>query len=299
MNPTSARTEATTQAIERYLADNPGNEPLNTLGMTADGRIVRLAEQEEGLRPELHRVFKHQLGALIPQMKHFDDPFGKPVRRERMVERTLKADVQTLGDYRDRIWWDQQIRNRLSTLKAKYATEFSKLDKLTRSHIQTFTKDAETTGPNYRFVNNFTQHLWTFKDNHKTGEAAKAKDFFMSNVIIHQFMLSFDTLELLLELPEVIERNSITNKKTIDTLIQHKKDYRSDDFRTAFLETTDNGKSTVRVARDLGLTIKSISVTYKGQPVDSINDPIDGEDLEQKFCVKVHVSPDKKVYDSP
>ncbi|WP_257294414.1 hypothetical protein, partial [Endozoicomonas sp. YOMI1] len=272
------------------------NEPLNTLGMTADGRIVRLAEQEEGQRPELLRVFKHQLGALIPEMKHCDDPFGKPVFRERMVENTLRADVQTLSDYRNRIWWDQQIRNQLSTLKAQYATEFDKLVKLTRSHIRSFSYDAETSGPNYLFVNNFTQRKWTFKDNRKTGAAVKTKDFYMSNVIAHQFKLSFDTLEWLLELPEIIERDSITNKKTIETLIEHKDNYLSDDFRTAFLETTDNGKSTVRVARDLGLIIKSITVTYNGQPVNRIADTIDIKQADQKFCVHVHVSPDPVVY---
>ncbi|MBO9496470.1 hypothetical protein J7438_20645 [Thalassotalea sp. G20_0] len=285
-------------AIKRYLADNPGNEPMNTLGLTADGRIVRLAEQEEGQRAALSKEFERQLRALMPR------EIGRKIR-QRMIKKTLGTDVQTLGGYLERLWQDRQIRNRLLELETEYATELVKLDKLTSTHI-TPSGNANTEGKNqpgeplaeYIFINKFTQRHWTFIDNAKTG-AVNPKDFYMSNVIARQFKLSFDTTEWLLELPEIIERDSITNKKTIETLKQHQDDYSSDDFRTAFLETTDNGKSTDRVARDLGLIIGSITVTYKGQPVVRIADPIDIEQANKKFCVQLHVSPNPAVYGAP
>ena len=125
MTPTTATTEATTQAIERYLADNPGNELISTLGMTADGRIVRLAEQDECQQSALRQVFEDQLGALMS--REID---GAP--RERMIENSLSA-VQTLGDYRDRIQRDWQIRNRLKTLKIDYADKFAVMHKRTET----------------------------------------------------------------------------------------------------------------------------------------------------------------------
>ncbi|WP_257252417.1 hypothetical protein [Endozoicomonas sp. SESOKO3] len=120
----------------------------------------------------------------------------------------------------------------------------------------------------------------------------------MSNVIARQFKLSFDSFGWLLELPKIIDREMMTNQKTIETLIEHQKDYDSDAFMSAFLETTVNGKSTVNVARDLGLIIERITVSYNGKLVKSIDEPITIRHVKHRFDVHVHVRPDKALYDS-
>ena len=298
MNPTTAATEATTQAIERYLADNPGNEPLNALGMTADGRIVRLAEQEEDQRPALRQVFERQLGALMPREA------GGAIR-DRLIKNTLVSD-QTLGDYQKKIWWDRQIRNRLSVLKVEYANKFAAMNKLTRTTIdgsgEIWTRGdgmlEDGTRWDCDFDNEFTRTHWKFNHNWKRGKAAK--DFFyMSNVIVHQFeQISLDDGRLL-ELPTIIERCGISNRQTIKCLIEPKDRFNSDAFLQAFLETTVNGKSTVRVAQDLGLTIDGLKVFYKSTPAEMVDGGIPNPPGSGNLSVQVHVKPDPAVYSAP
>ncbi|MBO9483676.1 hypothetical protein [Salinisphaera sp. G21_0] len=298
VKPTTAATEATTQAIERYLADNPGNEPLNALGMTADGRIVRLAEQEEGQRPEMRRVFEHQLGSLMPQIDE--------TNRDRMNQNILSTDVQTLRDYQERIWWDWQIRNRLSVLKTQYADQFAAMNELTNTTFDPL-GGIETSGSGVLendipwildFSNVITRTHWKFIHNFKLGNAV-ANSFFMSNVIVHQFEETFHRNDWPLNLPTIIERCRIKNDQTIDVLRQHKWNYRTNAFRQAFLETTVNGKSTERVAQDLGLTIGCLDVFYNSEPVERIDEEFTIPQASGKFNVQVHVSPDPAVYGSP
>lgn len=296
MNPTTAATETTTQAIERYLADNPGSSPLNTLGMTADGRIVRLAEQDEQQRPALQQALEQQLGVLMPAA-----PDG--TLRERMAG-TPGADCQTLGHALNRVRRDRQIRQRLGDLNVQYGAEFATMNERTRTMDmdgQTKTdgegwrEDGEDWG--YHFRNKFTPTHWTFINNGKRGKTI-TRDFYMSNVIAHQFEWTFQRNGWLLELPATIERHQIVNNWTLEVLLRHRSDYHSDTFRKDFLETTVNGKSTVRVARDLGLTIDHLTVTYYDQPVDKV-DAATYNPGDTPFSVIVHVSPDPAVYGSP
>ncbi|WP_257280584.1 hypothetical protein [Endozoicomonas sp. ISHI1] len=293
----AATFEEATRTIERFLKNNSGNELLSTLGMTAEGRIVLLAEQDECQQPKLRRALEQQLEALLPEN------IARALK-EREVENTVSTEFKTLVNFRNRTLRDRQIRNRLMELERQYTSEFKKLDELTTTEI-TVLDAALTTGSNepdepfaeYRFRNEFTQDRWKFIDNRKSG-AIKPKDFYMSNVIARQFKLSFDSFGWLLELPKIIDREMMTNQKTIETLIEHQKDYDSDAFMSAFLETTVNGKSTVNVARDLGLIIERITVSYNGKLVKSIDEPITIRHVKHRFDVHVHVRPDKALYDS-
>ncbi|WP_257296550.1 hypothetical protein [Endozoicomonas sp. YOMI1] len=188
MNPTAATNEETTRSIERYLTANAGNEPLNTLGITADGRIVRLAEEDESQQPELRRLLEHQLGTLLP--REIDGTV-----RKRIIENSLSTDFQ---NYQDRIRWDRQIRNRLSYLKEKYAAKFAVMNERTNT---TFAPNGLTKTDGigllengnlwrYEFNNFFTRTQWEFEKNFKSGKA-DVKDFYMSNVIAHQFEQTF------------------------------------------------------------------------------------------------------------
>ena len=297
MNPTTPIPDATMQAIERYLADNPGNEPLSALGMTVDGRIVRLAEQDEPQRPALQQALEQQLGALMPA-----GPDG--TLRDRMVG-TPGAACQTLGHVLDRVRRDRQIRQRLEDLKVQYGAEFATMNE--RTQTMDMGGQTKTEGEAWReeggeewgyyFKNEFTPTHWTFLNNGKRGKTI-ARDFYMSNVIAHQFEWTFQRNGWLLELPATIERHQIVNHWTLEVLLRHHSDYHCDAFRKDFLETTVNGKSTVRVARDLGLTIDHLSVTYYDKPVDRM-DTATYNPGDTPFSVIVHVSPDPAVYGSP
>lgn len=297
MNPTTPTPEATMRSIERYLADNPGNAPLSTLGMTADGRVVRLQEQDEQQRPALQQALEQQLGALSP-------PREDKALRDWIVEDTAATEFQTLGHVLDRVRRDRQIRQRLGDLKDRYGAEFASMNKSTKTinmNGQTKTggsgwhKDGEGWG--YNFRNEFTPKHWTFICNGKRGKTI-ARDFYMSNVIAHQFEWTFQRNGWLLELPATIERHEIVNDRTMEVLFQHQSDYHSDAFRKDFLESTVNGKSTARVAQDLGLKIDRLTVIYYGEPVDHI-DPATYTSGDTPFSVIAHVSPDPAVYGSP
>lgn len=297
MNPTTPTPEATMRSKEHYLADNPGSAPLSTLGMTADGRIVRLQEQDEQQRPGLQQALEQQLGALLP-------PKEDKALWDWIVEDTATTEFQTLGHVLNRVRRDRQIRQRLGDLKVQYGAEFAIMNECTQTidkKGKTKTRgragrdDPEDWG--YRFENDFTPTHWTFINNAKYGKTI-AKNFYMSNVIAHQFEWTFQRNGWLLELPATIERHQIVNKRTLEVLLQHQSDYHSDAFRKDFLETTVNGKSTVRVARDLGLKIDRLTVTYYDEPVDQM-DAATYEPDDTPFSVIVHVSPDPAVYGSP
>ncbi|WP_257266426.1 hypothetical protein [Endozoicomonas sp. ONNA2] len=294
MNPTAIATEHTTRAIERYLTDNPDDEPLSTLGMTADGRIVRLARHDECQRLELHRMLEQQLESLMPQ------ELDKSVR-EQMFKNTLSTNALTLGKYHKKIRLDRQIRNKIKTLKSDYATEFANLNDLTKTRVgpkgQTQTKSVDLANGDCHFSNEFYRTHWKFKSNFKKGYNEDKNKFFLSNVITHQFEWTFQSKHWLLELPTAIARCKICNEETLDVLFTHHKDYTTDSFRKDFLETTVNGKSTVRIARDLGLKIEGLTVSYNNQEVESFNfDETPYVPRNPLFTVTVQVCPDPSVY---
>ena len=295
MNPTTAATEAT-QAIERYLADNPGNEPLSDFGMTTAGRIVRLAEQDEQQRPALRQTLEQQLGALIP-------PRENKALWDWIVEGAATTEFQTLENVYHAIQRDRKIREKLQDLHSKQADKLEKMHALTRTadncgQTRTCGKGITNGHPwKYRFCNEFTQKHWKFKDNLKEGNINR-HDFYMSTVIAWQYQWAFEKNGWLLELPGTIERCGISNPGTHKVLIDHRSDYGSEAFCKAFLETTDNGKSTVRVAQALGLKIDRLTVLYMGKETGSINEPFEYDPDYVPFSVVVHVSPDPAVYGS-
>lgn len=297
MKPTNPTPEVTMRSIERYLADNPGNAPLRTLGITADGRIVRLQEQDEQQRPALQQALEQQLGALSP-------PREDKALWDWIVEDTAATEFQTLNHVLDKVRRDRQIRQRLGDLKVQYGAEFAAMNERTRTidvggQTKTSGSGRQENGEDWacNFRNEFTPTHWTFISNAKWGETS-ARDFYMSNVIAHQFEWTFQRNGWLLELPATIERHEIVNDQTMAVLFRHQSDYHCDAFRKDFLETTVNGKSTVRVARDLGLKIDRLTVTYYDEPVDHIDAAtyIPGD---TPFSVIAHVSPDLAVYGSP
>lgn len=297
MNLTTESSEEAKRSIECYLADNPGSEPLSALGMTVYGRIVRLAGQEEHQRPALQQALRQQLGALIPSG-------ADKALWDRMVEDTTTAEYQTLKNFYAGIKRDSKIREVLQDLQSKQADKLEKMHALTttadcRGQTRTSGKGITNGRPwKYSFCNEFNQKHWKFRENIKEGNI-NPDDFYMSTVIAWQFQWTFKKNGWLLELPKTIERCGIANQKTNEVLIQHKADYHCDAFRKAFLETTVNGKSTVRVAQALGLKIDRLVVMYMGKETGSIDEPIEYDPDYVPFSVIVHVSPAPAVYDSP
>lgn len=294
MNQATPISEAMTRSIERYLADNSGSQPLDALGMTTDGRIVRLADQSEHQRPELQQTLEQKLGVLIP-------PGKDKALSDRVVEETITCEDRTLESLYAGIKRDSKIREILRDLQIKQAKQLEKM------HASNSTVDDQgvtcTTGEGitnkhswaYHFCNKFTQKEWKFMYNAKEGNI-NPNDFYMTTVITWQYQWAFEKKGWLLELPGTIERCEIMNKETNEVLIEHKADYHCDAFRKAFLETTVNGKSTVRVAQTLGLKIGRLVVKYEGKETGSIDKPIEYDPVDLPFSVLVHVSPDPAVY---
>ena len=113
-------------------------------------------------------------------------------------------------------------------------------------------------------------------------------------MIIHQLEWTFQQKDWLLELPETIEQQNISNDETMHVLHKHQSNFDSDDFCHDFLETTPNGKSIVRVAQDLGLKIDHLTVKHYDKEVDKI--VIDETTGTLGFSVIAHVIPDPSVY---
>lgn len=288
--------EETLRSIECYLADNPDTEPLSTLGMTEDGRIVRLAEQDEHQRPALQQALELQIGALSPPTKE-----DKALWDWIIEEDTTGTEHQTLEGFYAGIQRDRKIREQLQDSLGKQADKLEKMHALTTTtdyYGQTRTcGEGNTNGHpwKYRFCNEFTQKHWKFKNNLKEGNY-NPHDFYMSTVIAWQYQWAFEKKGWLLELPSTIERSSISNPDTSKVLIDHRADYGNEAFRKAFLETTVNGKSTVRVAQALGLKIDRLAVLYMGKETGSIDEPLEYDPDDLVFSVVVHVSPDPAVY---
>ena len=200
---------------------------------------------------------------------------------------------------------DQQIRQRLSRLKTRYAGQFTNLHSLTttgKSFSYMRTREISSPGENalvtrrYDFRNEFTKDRWRFIHNAKLGNADK-KAFYMSNVITHQFEQAFNQNGWPLELPKTIVQFHIVNKQTVDVLLAHQGDYRSEYFKSAFLQTTVIGKSTTRVAEDLGMIIDQLTVVYNDRPVERLPHRVSAcLPCHGSFSVQFHVRPDPDVY---
>lgn len=200
---------------------------------------------------------------------------------------------------------DQQIRQRLSRLKTRYARQFTNLHSLTttgKSFSYMRTREISSPGENalvtrrYDFRNEFTKDRWRFIHNAKLGNADK-KAFYMSNVITHQFEQTFNQNGWPLELPKTIVQFHIVNKQSVDVLLAHQGDYRSEYFKSAFLQTTVIGKSTTRVAEDLGMIIDQLTVVYNDCPVERLPHRVSAcLPCLASFSVQFHVRPDPDVY---
>jgi len=203
------------------------------------------------------------------------------------------------------VQWDQQIRQRLVQLKSRYVEQFKNIHALTTTYqwfscMRTEGKSPENASVGkawrYQFRNEFTKDCWRFILNLKAGHMDK-KAIYMSNVIAHQFERAFEANGWLLALPQTIVQFRIANKQTNDVLLAHRTNYQSPAFKDAFLQTTVNGKSTVRVAEDLGMIIDRLTVIHNGHPVTSLPHPVAAFGLYYSpFSVRFHVRPDPHVY---
>ena len=316
----------TITAIQNYLSKNPKNVPLCNLGMTTNGRIVRLADHDHDEVKILNETLIQNLEALAPSRRKPGDK--QKWRKCKTLENYLTVEFKTLENYltvefktpdddyvtakfttlegcHAKINRDKQIMERLKHLKSKYSEQFKNMHALTSTYewwgqMRTLgeSEEKDPSKPSfweYCFRNEFTQDRWIFSRNEKMGNIDE-KAFYMSNVVAHQFEQAFKEYGWPLKLPKTIERSSIINKKTNETLISHKADYHSDAFKKAFLETTVNGKSTVRVAQDLGMKVNKLTVIYSKKAVDKIDEPITYSCYSAPFSVIAHVSPDPDIY---
>ena len=97
--------------------------------------------------------------------------------------------------------------------------------------------------------------------------------------------------------PKTIVQFHIVNKQTVDVLLAHQRDYQSDNFQSAFLQTTVIGKSTTRVAEDLGMIIGQLTVVYNDRPVERLPHRFSAcLPCHGSFSVQFHVRPDPDVY---
>lgn len=202
---------------------------------------------------------------------------------------------------------DQKIRLRLDQLKIKYAEQFRNIHALTTtyksfSYMRTREVSSQDRYPftarKYDFRNEFTKNRWRFLQNAKLGNADK-KAFYMSNIITHQFEQAFNENGWLLELPQTVIQFRIVNKQTNDVLLAHRADYLSEDFKAAFLQTSIIGKSTARVAADLGMIIDKLTVVYHDFPVVRLPHSVSALlPCSAPFSVQFHVRPDPEVYDA-
>ncbi len=200
---------------------------------------------------------------------------------------------------------DQQIRQQLVRLKSRYVEQFKNIHALTTTYkwfscMRTEGKNPEHTsldkGWRYEFRNEFTKNCWRLILNLKMGHIDK-KAIYMSNVVALQFEQAFNSNNWLLTLPQTIVQFRITNKKTNDVMLAHQANYQSQAFKNAFLHTTVNGKSTVRVTEDLGMTIDQLTVIFQDRPIVKTPHPVTAYTLDYApFSVIFHVRPDPEIY---
>ena len=299
-----ASPQETLRSIEHYLADNPDTDPLSALGLTDDRRIVQLVEQAEQQRPALKQALEQQLLALMP-------PGQAGALKDRSVG-TLNSECQPLDNFLNKFRRDGQIRKRLEKLKKQYASQFAFMNERTRTydhmHELGFGNGETVTGGEgtlwgeswgYHFRNLLTPEHWELKTNAKRLGRTSPRALFTSNVLVHQLEWSFQRNGWFLQLPKTIEEKLLLDKQNLKVFTRHKSDYLSAAFLNDFLKKTETGKSIAHVARDLGLKIDRVTVTYNDRPVDKIDD-LTSDTLDNlEISVLVHVSPDPAVYGSP
>ena len=304
MNQLAPEQIRTLNSIKSYLENN-SDDNIKNLGMTPDGRIVRLSEHaiDSDECKTLYLTLKKRL--LVLQEPHS----------------VLTKPYKTLMDYADRITekpdtqkQPKNIQLKLDELKQTQKKGFDYLAEktITRKHpvlkgeITMTTaisgKHSDEVGFGY-FFNQFTPDAWFCLSNRKPNNMGKKA--FMSQVVINQFEAAFKIMGWPLTYPKTISRCNINNRNTIDVLKKYHERYDTHEFMTAFLKT-DNGKSTLWLTKDLGMNIEQLRVTFGPSEEDGKEDekakkPADSfskididalsSDKQYSFTVIMRVSP--------
>ncbi|WP_419832582.1 hypothetical protein [Endozoicomonas atrinae] len=299
--------EQTIGEIRCYLAKKLENDSVEELGMTAQGRIVRLADSTDDTK-ELHGRLKEQL--LNLQSSRQTQKSSN--LQQHVVYRTLNEYVEITeipslkpiytvsGVDLAELETDKEIRSKLAQLKQKYRSEFTELAKETSTKYllgNCLTKSNKNNslvnGNRCSFLNQFKRDEWLLIQNDKAGMSNR-KSFFMINVVILQFEKTFETNGWLLTYPKTITRCNITNFETKELLKAYLDRYETDEFQDAFMKT-DNGKSSFYLVRDMGMKIDKLTVTFDEMPEYRFsNNEAEHSCTRRRYSVVVHVSPNNK-----
>lgn len=281
-------------ALNKYVEKNGVGDSINSLGIM-NGRVVKLTEYNKEdcktLLGELQKIRQDSIADLNTTISVFFRSiylYGESrISPQKLYLENSQTTEKTEVDAR-------QIQKRLEFLKEKYKEQFLNINTLTNTCLDeddanTVTTETEfLSKPELHFCNSFYPAIWVFYDNRK--DPVGSKEIYMSNAVVYQFEQVFKTKEGGLKLPKTIRRARINNVETIELLERYKDNYDSELFLRNFLNTTVNGKSTVRVVKDFGMSIVGHTVNcYYKVNKDCLN-------LREEFDVDIHVSPDSNIY---
>ena len=253
------------QSLDKYIQESPNNLESNVqeLGLTKDGRIVRVSECPVEERELVNKKLCESLSIVYPEVtlskQESIDTIYKALK-ERKVEKVVSQKVTEKKE-------KEILRARINKLKDKYKTQFDNLEKYTKTNVIdndggivecfTLNKRAVLSDCNC-FFNTYSPDLWIFQNNKKSPSTQHV--FYMSNVAVMQFEKATTIKGFSYQFPKIIQRSNIINLKTDEVIRKYMGKHNTKQFKEEFLNTTVNGKSTQRITEDLGMTIEKLEV---------------------------------------
>lgn len=273
------------EAIRDFTSTHQANNnTIEQLGLTENGRIVRLVDTKPEEQKKLNTTFITHM-SLLDQSISWDNNTTIDTINKKLIDRQVsKIPPQegintTLSQTTSKNIQPLEIIHQMKTVK--YKKQFKDIELYLNSditegkdissptYVTTYTKQEckKEIGTSF-FGNYFTQDSWVCSYNDKS-RMKKPNLFFMSNVIAHQLEKLSEKTKQPLQLPKTIIRENIDNEETLKVIQKHEGHYDSEAFKKDFLENTVNGKSTIRITEEFGLKVNNLSVQSKPSSYDN------------------------------
>ena len=253
------------QSLDKYIQESPNNLESNVqeLGLTKDGRIVRISECAVEDRELANKKLCESISIVYPEVtlskQESIDTIYKALK-ERKVQQVVSQKVTEKNE-------KDILRARIDKLKDKYKTQLDNLEKYTKTNsfdngdgiveCYTLNKRAVLSDCNC-FFNTYSPDQWIFQNNKKSPSTQHV--FYMSNVVVMQLEKAATVKGFSYQFPKIIQRSNIINFKTDEVIREYMGKHNTNQFKEEFLNTTVNGKSTQRITEDLGMTIEKLEV---------------------------------------
>ena len=166
------------------------------------------------------------------------------------------------------VYLDTDLESRLKEKRNAISEKVLLLEnKYSHNIRKSYSITSKYTHPEFKhpdlFENKFMPHEWTFKQNYKEVRTESEPIVHANDVAMEQYLRVSRQNGFIGQLPSMIVRSNVQNEGVKDVANSHSSG--TDELMSAFLTSTQNGKSTQRILDDFGLKATRVETEFYGE----------------------------------